>query len=331
MIARLPGRRAPIARGRSPEPSERPSLSRYRLRVGISVAFGQNVETQTPFDAAKKAALTATCARLSLAIAVLAGLASLAGLFPVGLYRDNAFVVAGWHGNDLVTLVVGVPLLVATRHYAGRGSERARLAWLGSLHYALYNYAFYLFGAALNKFFLVYVALFTLAIFALVAGLAGTDAESIAKRFEASTPVKRIAGYMLFVGVGLGGLWIVESLRFAATGRIPEVMVATGHAKGDASNLVAALDLSLLSPALLLGAFWLWRRRPWGYVLGVMLNVSGALYTLVLTAASLAAASAGIPGAAALLPLWVFLSVGCATVSAILLMDLRPALASHLP
>ena len=54
-----------------------------------------------------------------------------------------------------------------------------------------------------------------------------------------------------------------------------------------------------------------------------MLNVSGALYTLVLTAASLAAASAGIPGAAALVPLWVFLSVGCATVATLLLVNLR--------
>jgi hypothetical protein len=178
-------------------------------------------------------------------------------------------------------------------------------------------------SATCRRLSLAIAVLAGLASFALIAGLSETDAGSIATRFDANTPVKRITGCMFFVGSGLGGLWIVESLRFAVTGRIPEVMVATGHANGDVTNLVAALDLSLLSPGLVLGAIWLWRRRPWGYVFGVMLNVSGALYTLVLTAASLAAASAGVPGAAALVPLWVFLSVGCATVAALLLVNLR--------
>jgi hypothetical protein len=32
------------------------------------------------------------------------------------------------------------------------------LLWLGAVGYAFYNYAFYLFGAALNAFFPLYVA-----------------------------------------------------------------------------------------------------------------------------------------------------------------------------
>jgi hypothetical protein len=34
---------------------------------------------------------------------MLAAGASAAGLFAHGVYRDNAFVSAGWSGNDLVT------------------------------------------------------------------------------------------------------------------------------------------------------------------------------------------------------------------------------------
>jgi hypothetical protein len=51
------------------------------------------------------------------------------------------------------------------------GSTRGMLIWLGLLAYALYNYAFYLFGAAFNALFLVYVAAFATPALALVAAL----------------------------------------------------------------------------------------------------------------------------------------------------------------
>ncbi|MGD2157030.1 MAG: hypothetical protein PVG32_09175 [Anaerolineales bacterium] len=50
---------------------------------------------------------------LSAMIAILATIASAGGLFLDGLYRDNTFVTSLWGGNDLVTLVVAVPMLVA--------------------------------------------------------------------------------------------------------------------------------------------------------------------------------------------------------------------------
>ena len=44
------------------------------------------------------------------------------------------------------------------------GSPRAGLVWLGMLGFVAYNDAFYLFGAALNTFFPIYVVLFVLAV-----------------------------------------------------------------------------------------------------------------------------------------------------------------------
>lgn len=59
---------------------------------------------------------------LSALVALLAIVASAGGLFIDGLYRDNPFVTAGWYGNDLVTLVVAVPVLVAALILSMRGS-----------------------------------------------------------------------------------------------------------------------------------------------------------------------------------------------------------------
>lgn len=189
------------------------------------------------------------------------------------------------------------------------------------LDYTLYNYAFYLFAAAFNRFFLIYVALFTLAIFALIFGLAKLDVNAISQNFRARTPVKWISGYMLFVAVGLSGVYIVQSLSFITTGQLPPIVTLTGHP----TSVVFALDLSLLTPFLALGAIWLWRRRPWGFALAAILLVKGVIYTLVLTAGSLFAADAGVPGSSAETPLWIVLTIAGLIASLFFLGNLEPA------
>ena len=59
---------------------------------------------------------------------------------------------------------------------------------------------------------------------------------------------------------------------------LPQSIVDSGHPTG----IVFALDLALLVPGMVLGALWLWQRRPWGYVLGAMMLVKGTLYPLAL-------------------------------------------------
>jgi cellulose synthase/poly-beta-1,6-N-acetylglucosamine synthase-like glycosyltransferase len=204
---------------------------------------------------------------LSAVITVLALVASAGGLFIGDLYRDNAFVKTAWYGNDLMTLLVAVPLLVVTLILSMRGSQRAQLVWLGLLVYMLYNYAFYLFGAAFNRFFLIYVALFALSIFALIFALPRVDVNGISQKFQARTPVKWISGFMLFFALLLGGIWIAQSLGFVASGQVPQTVADTGHP----TSVVFALDLSLLMPGMILGAILLWKRQPWGYVLGAMM------------------------------------------------------------
>jgi hypothetical protein len=265
---------------------------------------------------------------LSVIIVILAITASLGGLFLSDLYKDNDFVTPLWKGNDLVTLAVAVPMLVTALILARRGSQRARLVWLAMLNYMLYNYAFYLFAAAFNWFFLIYVALFALSIFALIFGLVNIDANRIGQKFREKTPVKWISGYMLFVAVGLTTIYVIQSLGFVVTGQLPPIIVKTGHP----TSVIFALDLSLLAPVFVLGAIWLWKRKPWGYVLAAMSIVKGTTYTLVLTVVAIWGANAGVPGALAEMPLWLVLTVAGLIVSLLLLgnfgqLSSRPSIA----
>jgi hypothetical protein len=241
---------------------------------------------------------------LSILIAALAALASFGGLFLAGLYRDNDFVQSTWLGNDVVTLFLAVPILAGALIFARRGSLRAQLVWMGMLDYLLYNYAFYLFGAAFNAFFLLYVALFGLSIFALIFGLANLDANGIAEQFHPRTPVRLIAGYMLVVAAGLTTVYLAQSIGFIVTGDLPSIVARSGHP----TSIVFALDLTLLIPFFALGAVWIVQCKPWGYVLAGITLVKGSIYTLVLSLNSLWATKAVLPDAAGEAPLWVTLT-----------------------
>jgi hypothetical protein len=242
---------------------------------------------------------------LSIIIAVLGVITSAGGLLLNDLYRDNLFVTSAWKGNDLITLFIAVPILIIAMIYSKRGSHKAQLIWMGVLDYMLYNYAFYLFGAAFNWFFLLYVALLGLSIFALIFGLIDLDINGITGQVRERMPVGWIAAYMLFVAIGLSLIYIAQSLGFIFTGEVPAIVTNTGHP----TNIVFALDLTLLVPFLFLGAIWLIKRNSWGYVLAGISTVKGPLYTIVLTAGSLWAANAGVPGVAEQVPLWIVLTV----------------------
>lgn len=240
-----------------------------------------------------------TVSKLSMAIAVLASIASAGGLLLNGLYRDNAFVTTTWLGNDAITLFLAVPILIASMLFARRGSPRAYLIWMGALDYMLYNYAFYIFGAAFNWFFLLYAALLALSMLAMVFGLVGLEVVGMSRSINPKMPVNWIGGYFLFVAFGLGTVYLIQSVGFIVNGALPSIITLSGHP----TNIVFALDLTLLIPWLMLGAFWLFKRQPWGYVVAGILNVKGPLYTLVLAVNSILVVNAGISKTSEL-PLW---------------------------
>lgn len=248
-----------------------------------------------------------TAWRLAGSAALVASAAALGGVLFPGVYRDEPIVAAGWRANDLVTLFLAVPLLLAALQRAMRGSMKGRLVLVGALHYLLYNDAFYLFGATLNPLLLVYAVVAALALWALVLTSRAIDLRDVEKTF-ANPPRRSVALWMGFVALGLtvnwSAQWLVALLRTTPAGRFdltPEFV-----------RVVAALDLTAMVALLVPGAVLLWRRSPWGVVLAVALNVSGALYNVVLAAGTVAQIRAGLAGAWGLFALWIFLGAGCA-------------------
>ena len=219
-------------------------------------------------------------------------------------------------GNDWVTLVIAVPLLVAGLVRAAAGTIRALLLWLGLIGYALYNYDFYLFGAALNAFFPIYVAALVLAAVALIFALSHIDARRVAESFRPTTPARLIGGSLVFVGLGLASVWIAMWAAYIFAGRPTPV-------ETEAFKLVAALDLSLMVPALTVGGVLLWRRMPWGYVIAAIAATQGALYLFVLSVNSLVTIQRGIANPPGELPIWGPLTLFTAAMALLVFANVR--------
>lgn len=251
------------------------------------------------------------------AAAAVAG--SLGGLFVHHLYRDDsAWAVAALRGGDLATLVVAVPVLIGALVLARRGSARATLVWLGALGYGVYNFAFYVFGAAFNDIFLVHVVAFAASLYALIVLLPSIDAPAFAGRFRAKTPARVVAVLLILVAVVFAILWTTFSLQYAIAGRL-----SLGAATLPGMHLVFALDLPLMAPSMAIGGALLWRRRPWGYVLASALCVFGALYQVNLVLAGAFQANAHVEGVRTVDPIGVTFIAAFLVAGVVMLLSLR--------
>jgi hypothetical protein len=259
--------------------------------------------------------------RMASILAVLMLVQALLGLLRPEEYRDVAWIRATWYGNDWITLLAAVPLLSLGVVHSGRGSVRGRLLVLGMAGYAIYNYAFYLFGAALNAFFPLYAACVLLGTVTLGVAVSRLDIIVVASSFARWVPVRLVGGYLVCVAAGLAAIWLGMWGAYAFAGRPTPV-------EPEAFKVVAALDLCLMVPALAGGGVMLWRRRPWGYLVATAAAIQGSLYLLVLSVNTAIAIGRGLVAAPGELPIWAPLTL-LTTIAAIVLLSSASGKAAH--
>ena len=244
---------------------------------------------------------------ISIIVTFLAATAADGGLWINNLYHDNAFVKSAWFANDFITLFVVVPLLIVSIYLFLVGSQRWFLVLIGLMGYVFYNFAFYLFGASFNMFFLIYAALVSISAIALILQFLNCDVSSISNKFNERTPVKWISIYLFFISLMLA---IVEGRMIVAyliSGTIPDTIKLTGLS----TSMVFALDFTIVIPFSILAAILLWQRSSWGYILGIIMLVKGFTYGLVLCVGTVLLAYSDAYGKwDSLMPLYIVLAVG---------------------
>lgn len=204
----------------------------------------------------------------SLTTLVLTIVATAVGLFVPNFYRDDPVLLPQIYGQDLLTLVVGVPALAVSLYYADRGSLRGYVVWLGVTGYLLYTYASYAFMTAFNELYLVYTTLLWLTLFTFVGGMVRLDAATL-KRDLGEASVRPYVVFQLLLALLVALLWLSEILSATLAGTTPASIAEPGLP----TSVIYSLDLGVVIPAFALSAYLLRNRRPLGYAFTAVLLV----------------------------------------------------------
>jgi hypothetical protein len=226
---------------------------------------------------ATKTRLT-TAYRLTAVLAPLLVVSSVLGILfgPSKLYVAYPAALAGLVGQDVVTLVVGLPLLLGSTWLARRGSIRGLLAWAGALFYLAYSYYFFVVGG-FNALFPVYVVIVSASLYGLLSLVMAIDGQAVARHIGAGLQRRRVSVFFAVIVAVFVLMWGGMSIAAAAAGKQLDPV----------PHLVVAIDGAVLLPVLAVAAVKLWRRQAFGYVLaGVLLvKVTATGLTLAFTQA----------------------------------------------
>lgn len=213
-------------------------------------------------------------------IIIFLAIATTGGIFVDDLYRDYPSFVAQAIGQDIVSLVIVLPILAISAFLARRGSPGAYLIWFGGLIYLVYTYVIAAFDVNFNMLFLVYVAVLGCSLYALIGGLVTTNMASIKECFTGRTPIRAISIYLMVLAIVFYFLWLREIIPALLTNQIPQSI----QDNGTPTNGVQVLDMAWILPAFVIAAIHLWRKQAFGYVLaGALLTYSVFLILAILS------------------------------------------------
>ncbi len=287
--------------------------------------------------------MAAVIRRFTVAILVLAGLVALAALVPllvssgpgpsthlsvrgeavvlhgVGPYRDMpADVAVQGLAQDVVTLGLAVPVLLAALAFARRGSRAAYIVVTGVVAYLTVQYALYLGLAMYNELFLLWVAILLLAFQLLVRLLLAQPPHA----FAITTTTRRrryVGGFLIATGSLIALLWLSVI--------VPPLVAGTLYPPGLAhftTMFVQAYDLALFIPPALIAGVAYWRGRARGDLLAPIYAVflSIQMPALLAKVAWMSAVGTSAGPALVLIPM---LLVGAVAAAALSLAPLRRA------
>jgi len=179
-----------------------------------------------------------------------------------GLYRYDTINSSSQEvGQDIVTLIIGIPLLITGIVLSRKGLLRGRLLLTGGLGYFLYTYASMSFLTAFNQFFLIYVALFSLSLFGFILALSGLNPDEVMRHVSDRFPRRAIATYFIIVAGFLSLAWLGLVVPPMFNGTPPAGLESA------ITMIIQVLDLGIIVPTSIITATLLLQKRPWGYTL----------------------------------------------------------------
>lgn len=235
-------------------------------------------------------------------------------IYGKGIYSNNTVTaVMQAIPQDIVTLIIGIPLLIISLVMARKGLLKGKVLLAGSLGYFLITYMMYTFVAMYNRLFLVYVLLMSASFFAFILMLLDFDINKLSSAYNKKLPIRFAGGYLMCSATIIGLLWLARCLPTLINGSIPlEVEHGT-------TLPVQAFDLAFFLPGTFLSGLLLIKRKSFGFLFAPVSTISNALIMIALLSKGISMRLAGIPGTLPLIIMTSFFSL-LATVSIVMIL-----------
>jgi hypothetical protein len=195
---------------------------------------------------------------VSLVIAAIMALASVAGLLCQGTIYPTDDLRQSFVANDVVNLLIGLPILLGSMWLARRGKLIGLLFWPGALFYVFYTYLVYVLAMPLNVAFVLHLTLLTLSAYTMIGLVACFDGQAVQARLAGAVPERAGGGVLAVLGI----LFLVRAGGVMVSALISQMPIAATESALHVSDF-------LISPAWVIGGVLLWRRKALGYVTGL--------------------------------------------------------------
>jgi len=199
-----------------------------------------------------------------------------------GIYRNDSVQKAVlFRGFDWANLVISLPVLL-WGFFASRNNRlTGKLAVASVFCYLAYNYLIGTMGNAFNNLFLVWTVLFSVGLFGLALLLTEKQFFSLSAKIGRGFPRKSLAVYMIILGLFLMSQYLMQIIPAMITGNTPLSLEIYTTLE------LAALELGIMVPLHLAGGVMLWKNRPGGYVLSILLTFTAMMTFISLSVAAL--------------------------------------------
>jgi hypothetical protein len=191
-------------------------------------------------------------------------------------YNDSVSMASQGRAQDIVTLIVCVPLLIVSLIFANKKSLRGKLLLAGILGYFLYTYTSYSFLSMYNKFFLIYVIIMSLSFFSFIINITSNELKLLQRQFKQTLPRKYIGGFLIFLGTGICFMWLG---RIVPSFKDNSVVAGLEHYT---TLVIQALDLGFIVPVAIISGILLIKNNSLGYLLAPIIIIKGTTLLLAI-------------------------------------------------
>ena len=190
---------------------------------------------------------------VSVAIAALMFLASIAGIVCREVFYPIDELSAGFVATDVLNLAVGLPILVVSMWLTRKGHLVGLLCWPGALLYVLYIYVSYL-ALPMRVLLIPHMLLIALSTYSVIAVIVNINGDAVRQQIREAVPVKTTGYILTSIAVSVIAYQIV-SIATSLINKTPP----------DEMKLVQWIDdLVIGCPAILGGGYLLlpiWKRN----------------------------------------------------------------------